>query len=423
MLFHKSQSPRSQQLTTGDWSALAELFGVPATSIMVDGNASFKEITVYTCIKILSESVAKLPLKIYRDTGNGSEKVTNDYRYNLLKLRPNPYMSAYDFWRLMEIWVDTQGNAYAYIDAATSGRNAGKIAGLYPLKPDQMTVYVDDSGLISSQNRVWYVYRDDMGKEYPLNSDSVLHFKGMSLNGLIGMSVLETLRMTIENAKGASSYLNTSYKNGMQAAGFLQYTGDLGDESSNALRAKFEKMTSGILNSNRIAVMPPGIAYQPFSLKMTDAQFLENTQLTIQQLTAAFGIKPHQVNDQTKTSYASTMEANREFYSDTLLGKLTMYEQENNFKLFTDPEVSEGYYTKFNADVILRGDAEKRYNTYAKAVQNMILTPKECRDMEDLPARDGADELYGNAALVPATMLSQGLPYLKKLKNDKANNA
>lgn len=423
MLFRKSSRPRSQQLTSGDWSELAALFGVPASSIVVDGNTSLKEVTVYTCVKILSESVAKLPMKIFKDTGNGSERVNGDYRYPLLKLRPNPYMSAFDFWRLMETWVDTQGNAYAYIGAAKSGRNAGKITGFYPMKPDQMTVYVDDAGLISSQKRVWYVYRDDMGNEYPLNSDEVLHFKGLSVNGLIGLSVLETLRMTIENARGATSYLNTSYKNGMQAAGFLQYTGDLNDDSANALRAKFEKMTSGILNSNRIAVMPPGIAYQPFSLKMTDAQFLENTQLTIQQLTAAFGIKPHQVNDQTKTSYASTAEANREFYSDTLLGKLTMYEQETNYKIFTDGELAEGLYTKFNADVILRADAQKRIAMYAQAINTMQMTPDESRALEDRPSMPGGDKLYGNAALVPATMLAEGLPYLKQLRADKPENS
>ena len=188
------------------------------------------------------------------------------------------------------------------------------------------------------------------------------------------------------------------------------------DKAQAELVNKYELSMAGVKNSNRITAMPVGLTYQPISLKMTDAQFLENTQLTIQQLTAAFGIKPHQVNDQTKTSYASTAEANREFYSDTMLAILTMYEQECTYKLFSKREVENGFYVKFNADVILRGDPEKRYTAYRQAVQNMILTPNECRRLEERPEMPGGDKLYGNASLVPAELLAEGLPYKEKLK-------
>jgi len=284
---------------------------------------------------------------------------------------------------------------------------------MYPLKSERMKIYVDDMGLLSGKNRVWYEYQDDMGTEYIINSDSILHFKGMSINGLIGLSTIETLRNAIENAKGASNFLNNSYKKGMQSAGILQYTGDLGDTGKDSLRSKFEQMTSGLINANRIAVMPLGVTYQPLSLKLTDAQFLENTRLTIQQLTAAFGIKPHQVNDQTKTSYASTSEANREFYTDTLLAILTMYEQELSYKLFTPKEITAGYYAKFNADVILRADPGKRYTMYKDAIQNMLKTPNECRALEEDPPLEGGDVLYGNAALAPATLLAEGVAFKK----------
>lgn len=417
MLFRNSF--HSQQLTTGDWTGLAQLLGVPVAGLgPVDGSASLKEITVYTCIKILSETLGKLPLKIYQSDGGNSQKAVNDYRYPLLKLRPNPYMSAFDFWKTNETNRNIHGNAYVYIDAATSGRNAGKIMGLYPLKSENMTVYVDDMGLLTSKNKVWYKYRDDMGNEYLINSDSVLHFKGMTLNGLIGLSTIEYLRLTIENAKGSTTYLNNSYKKGMQSAGVLQYTGHLDDDGRKKLQNEFETMSSGLVNANRVSVMPLGMNYQPLALKNTDAQFLENTRLTIQQLTAAFGIKPHQVNDQTKTSYASTAEANREFYTDTLLAVLTNYEQEMDYKLFTQKEIGSGLYVKFNADVILRADAQKRYIMYAQGVQNGILTPNECRAMEENPAKPGGDTLLGNAALAPIELIAQGKTYKG---SDKSN--
>lgn len=417
MLFRKSYRPRSKLLETGDLADFAEFLGIPVESLEVHGSQALKEATVYTCLKILSESVAKLPMKIYQDNGEGAKKPIKDYRYSLLKLRPNPYMSAYDFWRVLEVNRNIYGNSYALIDDAigtTTGN--GKIAGLYPAKSENMTIYVDNAGLLSGKDKVWYQYRDDTGKETLLNSDAVLHFKGLSLNGLVGLSTIEQLKMTIENAKSSSEYLNTSYKKGLQVGGILQYTGDLSDSAQAKLVNKYELSMSGVKNSNRITAMPVGLTYQPINLKMTDAQFLENTQLTIQQLTAAFGIKPHQVNDQTKTSYASTSEANREFYSDTMLAILTMYEQECTYKLFTKKEIENGFYVKFNADVILRGDPEKRYTAYRQAVQNMILTPNECRRLEERPEKPGGDKLYGNASLVPAELLAEGLPYKQKLK-------
>lgn len=423
MLFSNSyrRGIRSQQLTNEDWSIFAGLFGFPlADTGLISGANSLKEITVYTCIKILSEAIGKLPLKIYKITNNDKEPITDDYRCFLLSTRPNQYMSAFEFWRVLEVLRNIYGNAYAYIDVATVGRNAGKIQGLYPLNSERMKVFVDDTGLLTSKNRVWYQYQDDQGTEYVLNSDSVLHFKGMSTNGLIGLGTIEMLRSSIENAKASSTFLNNSYKKGMQSAGILQYTGGLGKEGEDALRAKFEAMTSGLINANRLAVLPLGLTYQSLGIKLTDAQFLENTNFTIQQLTAAFGIKPHQVNDQTKTSYASTAEANREFYTDTLLAILTMYEQELTYKGFTQKENESGWYTKFDADMILRADPQKRFLMYKDAVQNMLKTPNECRAMEEDGPLPGGDVLYGNAALAPATLLAQGVAFTK---GGNANNA
>lgn len=405
MLFRNSYSHRirNQELTNGDLSMFAGMFGLPAESLQIDGVNSLKEITVFTCIKILSETIGKLPLKIYQDS-EGIRKATEHYLYPLLKLRPNPYMSSFDFWKCLETQRNIYGNSYAYIDVLPG---SWKIKGLYPLDSSQMHVYVDDIGLLSSKNKIWYQYYDDLGHPYVWSSDSILHFKGLTTNGIIGLSTIEALKCNIENGKSASTFLNNSYKKGMQTAGVLQYVGDLNEKGKDALRTSFESMASGIINANRIAVMPLGTQYQPLALKLTDAQFLENTRLTIQQLTAAFGIKPHQVNDQTKTSYASTSEANREFYTDTLLAILTMYEQEQSYKLFIPQEISAGYYTKFNADVILRGDTKSRIETYSQAVQNGIKTPNECRAMEEDPPLEGGDQLIVNGNYIPLTMVGK----------------
>ncbi len=386
-----------------NFDELMSFVGISEKNLMLSGKSALKEIIVYTCIKILSEALGKLPLKIYQDT-NGAKKSTEHYLQPLFKLRPNPYMSASDFWKCVEVLRNLHGNSYVWIDYVERGRNAGKIQGFYPLDPTRMKVWVDDTGLLSSSNSIWYVYTDGTGEQHKLKSTDLLHFKGLSIDGIIGLSPISMLKNSIENSASAGKFLNNSYKNGMQTAGIINYTGDLNQEAENTFREKFEQMSSGLKNANRISLLPIGYQYQSLALKLTDAQFLENTKLTVQQLSAAFGVKLHQINELIKSSYASTSEANREFYSDTLMANLTMYEQEVDYKCFLNSELKKGFYSRFNADVLLRGDTKTRYEAYAVAVNNGIKTPNEIRSLEEDSPQEGGDRLYMNGNIIPITM-------------------
>lgn len=407
MLFRNSTRKfKNEVLTTGDWKELMDWAGISADELQIRGTNALKEITIYICIKILSDTVSKLPLKIYQDR-DGIKKASEHYLYPFLKLRPNPYMSASDFWKCVETMRNIYGNSYVWIDYVQAGRNAGKIQGFYPLNPTQIQIWVDDVGLLSSKNSIWYIYTDNRGNPHKLQATDLLHFKGLTTNGIVGLNPIEQLRNSIENAKSAEKFLNNSYKNGMQSAGIIQYVGDLDQKAEETFRNKFEQMSSGLKNANRISLLPVGYQYQSMALKLTDAQFLENTELNERQLAAAYGIKLHQLNSLMKASYASTSEANREFYTDTLMAILTMYEQELTYKIFLNSEIQKGYYTKFNADVILRGDVKSRYEAYAIAIQNGFKKPNEVRAMEEDPPEAGGDRLYMNGNYIPAEMAGQ----------------
>lgn len=413
MIFRKSYRAAALKVQKNDgWDSLREALGADDS---IKGEKALKEATTYTCVKILSETLGKLPLKVYQYTEGGQKQVEHPIA-PVLKLRMNKYMSAINGWKCLEVQRNLYGNAYAWID--TSKRTGG-IDGIYPLDSRRMSIYIDDIGILSKKGDLWYYYTDIDGKPYWLKKEEVLHFKGLSTDGIIGMSVIEALQSSVENAKASGTFLNTSYKKGMMASGVLQYTGDLDTEKANKIRRQFEKMTMGIVNANRIAVMPVGMKFEPFQMKLTDAQFLENSRFTVQQLTAAFGIKPHQVNDLTKASYASVSESNREFYTDTMMAILAEYEQEINYKCFLDSEIKAGYYVKFNADAITRAEIEKRMTMYKDAIQNGVMTLNECRAKEDLPPKEGGDELFGNAALAPVRLLAQG----KALKGGTANGS
>jgi len=410
----KAQDTREKIDTTD--RRLLEILGVNVDELNLKGKNALKEATVFACIRILADAVGKLPLKIYREQDGKPGEVSHSLS-PLLKTRPNPWMSARDFKKAVEVQRLIHGNSYVWIDVATRGPDAGKVIGLYPLDSTRMEIWVDDVGLLPGKGKMWYVYTDNLGQQYKLKPDEVLHFKGLTLDGIVGMTPLEVLQKTIENAGAASEFINKSFKSGMQVKGIVQYVGDLSPDKEKTFREKFEQMSSGLKNANRVALLPIGYQFQPISLKMTDAQFLENTELTIRQIAAAFGVKMHQLNDLDRATHTNIAEQQREFYIDTLMDILTGYEQELTYKLFTDRELQEGYYVKFNVNAILRADPKTRYEAYRTAIQSGFMTPNEVRALEELEPKEGGDRLLINGNMMPIEMA--GEQYRKKVGNQK----
>jgi HK97 family phage portal protein len=406
MFFRRALERRSIEYSLND-PGLLELLGISPDEVNVYGKNALKVATVFACIKILAESVSKLPLKVYQEDENGINKAVRHYLYKLLKLRPNPYMSASDFAKCNETQRNTYGNAYVNIETDEKGR----IVGLWPIDSSKVTIWIDDVGLLSSKNKIWYEV--DVGAERrKLMPDEILHFKsGVTLDGIVGIPPLDYLRMTVENAASAEKFINNFYKQGLQVKGIVQYVGDLNEDAKRTFREKFEEMSSGLKNSHRIALMPIGYEFKPISLSMSDAQFLENTELTIRQIATAFGIKMHQLNDLSRATHHNVAEQQRQFYVDTLLPILTMYEQEMTYKLFLDSELEAGYYVKFNVDSILRSDIKTRYEAYGIGIEKGFITPNEARALEEKPPLPGGDQLVFNGNVIPLTMAGQ--QYLK----------
>lgn len=405
MFFRRALERRSTEYTEYSLNdpALLDFLGLSPGEVNVYGKNALKEATVYACIKILAESLSKLPLKIYREDETGVNKAVKHYLYKLLKLRPNPYMSASDFAKCNETQRNIYGNAYVNIETDEKGR----IVAFWPIDASKVRIWIDDIGLFSSKNHIWYEV--DVGIERrKLMPNEILHFKsGVTLDGIVGVPPLDYLRATVENAAAAGRFINNFYKQGLQVKGIVQYVGDLNPEAQKKFREKFEEMSSGLKNSHRIALMPIGYEFKPISLTMSDAQFLENTELTIRQIATAFGIKMHQLNDLSRATHTNVAEQQRQFYVDTLLPILTMYEQEMTYKLFLDSELDAGYYVKFNVDSILRADIKTRYEAYAIGIQNGFLEPDEARAKEDLPPRPGGNQLIVNGNYIPLTMVGQ----------------
>lgn len=398
----QSEKRETLELNVDD-RRLLEVLGIDPDDVNVRGKNALKIAVVYACVRILSEAVAKLPLKVHQEDENGIQKTAKHPLFQLLKLRPNPYMSAFDFWKCIEAQNDLNGNAYASIDFDHRGR----IIGLWPMDSSRVKVWVDNdtqaSGVVTNRTKLWYEV--NLGYEQrKLMPHEILHFKGgVTLDGIVGLSPLDLLKATLENGASANKFVNNFYKQGLQVKGIVQYVGDLDEKAKTTFREKFESMSSGLNNSHRIALLPVGYQFQPISLSMHDAQFLENNQLTIRQIAAAYGVKMHQLNDLTRATHSNVGEQQGEFYADTLQPKLTGYEQELTWKLLLEDELNDGYYIRFNADAILRADLKTRYEAYRIGVQGGFLKPNEARAKEEMPPAEGGDQLLVNGSYVPIT--------------------
>lgn len=382
---------------------LLEMLGIDIGEVNVKGKNALRIAVVYACIRILSESVAKLPIKVYQEDETGVQKQTRHQTYQLLRLRPNPYMSAYDFWKCIEAQNSMFGNAYASIEFDKRGR----VVGLWPMDTNRVKIVVDNdtssSGIITARSKLWYEV--NLGYEQrKLMPDEVLHFKsGVTLDGIVGLSPLDMLKGTLENGASADKFVNNFYKQGLQVKGIVQYVGDLDEKAKRKFREKFESMSSGLNNSHRVALMPIGYQFVPIALNMHDAQFLENNQVTIRQLAAAWGVKMHQLNDLTRATHSNVAEQQGEFYSDTLQSKLTGYEQELTYKLLLDDEIDSGMFFRFNVDAILRANLKTRYEAYRIGIQGGFLKPNEARAKEEMPPAEGGDQLLVNGSMTPIT--------------------
>ncbi|MED4299756.1 phage portal protein [Geobacillus stearothermophilus] len=362
------------------------------------------EATYFACLKILAESLGKLPLKMYQRTERGIVKSDREEIYNLLKLRPNPYMTASVFWSTVEMNRNHYGNAYVWCRY-----NGPQLQDMWILPSQYVTIVVDDGGILGEKNAIWYRYNDPYdGKIYVFRNDEILHFKtSVTFDGITGLSVRDVLKHTVDGALESQKFMNNLYKTGLTGKAVLEYTGDLNQEARDRLVKGFEQFANGSKNAGKIIPVPLGMKLVPLDIKLTDSQFFELKKYTALQIAAAFGIKPNQINDYEKSSYASAEAQNLAFYVDTLLYVLKQYEEEITYKTLSDQMIRDGYFWKFNVNVILRADIKTQMEALSKGVNNGIYTANEARSYLDLPAEEGGDVLMVNGNYIPITMIGQ----------------
>ena len=370
-------------------SAYSFFLGNSTAGKRVNERSAMQMTAVYSCVRILSESVASLPLHLYRYTKNGGkEKAVDHPLYFLLHDEPNPEMTSYVFRETLMTHLLLWGNAYAQI--IRNGK--GEVIALYPLMPDRMTVDRNEKG------ELYYEYQmssDDakINKEstVKLKREDVLHVPGLGFDGLVGYSPIAMAKNAIGLAIAAEEYGSKFYANGAAPSGVLEHPGTLKDPSK--VRESWTQTFGGSANANKVAVLEEGMKYTPISIAPNEAQFLETRKFQINEIARIFRVPPHMVGDLEKSSFSNIEQQSLEYVQYTLAPWIARFEQSMVRALLSVSEKKD-FFIKFNVDGLLRGDYQSRMSGYATARQNGWMSANDIRELENLdriPAEQGGD--------------------------------
>lgn len=401
-------SAETEVTTYGDGAEkLLEWLGIDSKN-----TKAINEVTYYTCLKLLAETIGKMPIKYYQRTKAGRIRAQPTAMTRLMSVRPNPYMTPTTMWTTTEMNCQHYGNGYIWIRRAFTPSTYGgeyKPLDMWPMQSNCVTVYMDDVGVFGDEGKLYYAYVDPRtGKSYMFPSEDVIHVRTWySLDGITGQPVRKILKDTIEGMSAGQDVMNSQYKHGLSAAMAMQYLGDLSDGKRSQLAKKFADALSGPKNAGRVVPVPIGLTLTPLNISMADAQFAELRKASALQIAASFGIKPNMINNYDKSSYASSEQQALDFLVGTALIRIKQYEEEIDAKTLEPWEAAENYFYKFNEKVILRADSKTQMETLKDGVNNGIYKPNDARDYLDLPWDPAGDKLIVNGNYIPLEMVGQ----------------
>ncbi len=389
-IFSRLFKARDKPINNLNGSTYSFFLGGSSSGKAVNERSAMQMTAVYSCVRILSEAVAGLPLHVYRYDGKGGkEKALDHPLYSLLHDEPNPEMTSFAFRETLMTHLLLWGNAYAQV--IRNGK--GEVVALYPLMPGKMTVDRDQAG------RIYYAYSRTQEDAHTLGGDQqvllsshdVLHIPGLGFDGLVGYSPIAMAKNAIGMAIACEEYGASFFANGAAPGGVLEHPGVV--KEPKRVRESWNAIYQGSRNAHRIAVLEEGMSYKSIGISPEQAQFLETRKFQINEIARIFRVPPHMVGDLEKSSFSNIEQQSLEFVKYTLDPWVVRWEQAIHRALFS-PEEKKRLFARFNLDGLLRGDYQSRMAGYAVGRQNGWMSANDIRELENLdriPAEMGGD--------------------------------
>jgi HK97 family phage portal protein len=356
-----------------------QIQGQSTGGMPVSDDTAMNYTAVWAAIRILSESVAQLPLMIYETDKLGNKIKAQDHQlYNLIHRKPNDLMTTYTFVQKCMIDLLTRGNSFVYIK-----RNGGaRPVELLPLDVTKVK-------LVENEGVIYY----ELQEGGIVDSYDILHFKIMSRDGLVGISPIDAGASAIGYGLALETYGNSFFANGAKVSGVLSTDRQLSDEAINRLRVSFKENYSNIQDANKTMVLEEGLKFNQISLSNEASQMLQSREFSIAEIARLYNVPNHLLRDLTKSSFNNIAEEGLNYVKFSLMPYLVMMESEMNCKLFRKNEEGK-IATKFIVNALLRGTPKDRSEYYRTMLNIGAISIDEIRQLEEMPTIDGGSNHF-----------------------------
>ncbi|WP_198080479.1 phage portal protein [Acinetobacter calcoaceticus] len=334
---------------------------------------------VFSCVRVLSESIGMLPCRLYKQEGKVKEQAINHRLYELLSLAPNDYMTAQEFWELLMVCLCLRGNFFAYKVYAL-----GQVVELLPIDPSCVTPKLNDDWTVE------YHVTFKKGGVKILTQAEIWHVRLFTLDGLNGLNPIAYARKCIGLGLDTEEHGAKLFKNGAVTSGVLETNETLTDAAFERLKTEFAENYTGLANTYKPMILEQGLTWKPTALNLEDSQFLETREYQKAEICGLFRVPPHLVAAMDKMTLNNIEHMGMSFVNYSLVPYMTRIESRIRVGLLNESD-RKNHYAKFNAGALLRGDLKTRYESYGKGIQWGWLSPNDCRELEDMNPREGGD--------------------------------
>jgi HK97 family phage portal protein len=381
----------------GLWSDLG--ISTPSvTGIPINQFSALNSSAVLACATMLAEDVAKLPWSVFRHAADKSRtEATDHFLYDLLH-EPNEWMNGLEFREMLQIGLILRGNGYAIIKRDGRGRPIA----LIPWNPDRVMEWVATTGALYYRMLAHNIHEQALlndlvpqlaGSQQLLPAEDMLHIRGFSLDGLLGMSRISLAREAIGLGLAQEQQAARWMGNGAKPSGMLTTDQKLNDDTKARLKADIETNWRGLQNSGKMVIGEQGLKFQPFSMTSSDLEFIASRQFQLQDVARIFRIPPHMIGELSRSTNNNIAQMAQEYINFTLTG----YTNRWRAKLSSTFGLRKaGLSVEFDYTDLTTADMTSRINNWRIAIMSMMATPNQARiDLGWAPAKDaGADQLH-----------------------------
>jgi HK97 family phage portal protein len=357
--------------------------------VWIDPATAMTSAVVYACVNVLAQTIGALPLIVYRRLVDGGKERSPEHRlYNLLHDAPNPEMTAYELRSCLVGHQCLWGNAYCEIERSDAGVN-----GLWPLRPDRMTPTRD------IDNRLIYDYRLPDGTIKHFQFAQIMHWRGLSSNGIIGYSPIrqaaESIGLDLATRQAGTSF----FGNDSRPGGVLTHPGKLSKDAATRLRDTWEAAHRGLNQRQRVAVLEEGVKWEQVGIPPEEAQYLETRKYGRSEIAGLYRVPLHMINDLERATFSNVEHIALEFVKFTLMPWLVQIEQAIQRDLFRISEGKRSHFAEHLVEGLLRGDSAGRAAYLQTMRQNGALNADEWRALDNLnPIEGGKGKIYWQPA-------------------------